>query len=417
MTTPAAPPRSVPLDEVMLAMDVVDTLRHNQALVEAELDEDSRARELTRRVQEIYASQGIEVPESVVAEGVQALAQDRFKYAPPERTFSVRLAEMYVERGKWAKRALIVGLLIGAFWLAFAIPSAMSRRAQVAAFRARLAEVAAQLGDANATAERLAGDLERARAAGAGASALALLDDAGAGLERARGQLASIVDEQRQGPAADAYPGRAEELDRTVAARRKALAQVAADLGAVRGHLQAVERLRGASANAERALARIADLELTAADRAELERLRSALAGAIGAGDAAAAKSELERLEALVALLDQSYELRIVSKPGDQSGVWRHPEGRRNARNYYIVVEAIGADGRPLTLPITSEEDRTTRSVRRFAVRVPESVYERVKADKQDNGIVDDNVFGHKRRGARAPEYRFETAGGMITEW
>jgi hypothetical protein len=55
--------------------------------------------------------------------------------------------------------------------------------------------------------------------------------------------------------------------------------------------------------------------------------------------------------------------------------------------------------------------------VQRFAIRVPESVYERVKADKQDNGLIDDAVFGHKRRGAREPEYRFPVAGGRITEW
>ena len=53
----------------------------------------------------------------------------------------------------------------------------------------------------------------------------------------------------------------------------------------------------------------------------------------------------------------------------------------------------------------------------RFGVRVPQSVYEAVKADKLDNGIIDDNVFGQKRRGRRAPEYRLQTAGGMITEW
>jgi hypothetical protein len=55
--------------------------------------------------------------------------------------------------------------------------------------------------------------------------------------------------------------------------------------------------------------------------------------------------------------------------------------------------------------------------VQRFGLRVSEAVYERVKADKLDNGIVDQNLFGQKRRGWREPEYRFEVAGGRITEW
>jgi hypothetical protein len=58
-----------------------------------------------------------------------------------------------------------------------------------------------------------------------------------------------------------------------------------------------------------------------------------------------------------------------------------------------------------------------TRTVKRFAVRVPVEVFERVKADKLDNNLIDDAVFGHKRRGAREPEFRFPVAGGYITDW
>ena len=46
--------------------DVVDVLRHQEALVAAELDDEGRRRALVERVQSIYASQGLEVPASVV---------------------------------------------------------------------------------------------------------------------------------------------------------------------------------------------------------------------------------------------------------------------------------------------------------------------------------------------------------------
>ena len=49
-------------------------------------------------MQQLYESQGIDVPEDVVAEGVRALEQERFVYRPPQRTFAVRLAEVYVEK-------------------------------------------------------------------------------------------------------------------------------------------------------------------------------------------------------------------------------------------------------------------------------------------------------------------------------
>jgi hypothetical protein len=77
----------------------------------------------------------------------------------------------------------------------------------------------------------------------------------------------------------------------------------------------------------------------------------------------------------------------------------------------------VGPDGRALEILVQDEEKGTAVRSRRFGVRVPEEVFERVKADKLDNGIVDRNVFAVKRRGAREPEYRFAVAGGRITTW
>ena len=53
--TPAPPPADAskaPLDDVMLAMDVVDTLRHRQDLVARELDVETRERQLVEKLRE-----------------------------------------------------------------------------------------------------------------------------------------------------------------------------------------------------------------------------------------------------------------------------------------------------------------------------------------------------------------------------
>jgi hypothetical protein len=115
--------------------------------------------------------------------------------------------------------------------------------------------------------------------------------------------------------------------------------------------------------------------------------------------------------------LNLEYELRVVSRPGEQSGVWREPQVNRAARNYYLVVEAIAPSGEPLRLPITSEEDGRTRGVRAWGLRVDEATYNRVAADKRDDGIIQDNVVGRKRRGALEREYSVPTTGAAITEW
>src|SRR5882672_6239032 len=83
---------AAPLDELMLAMDVVDTLRHQELVLERELEADDRDQRLLDRLREIYTSQGIEVTDEVLAQGVRALREERFVYAGPEPSFSRSLA-------------------------------------------------------------------------------------------------------------------------------------------------------------------------------------------------------------------------------------------------------------------------------------------------------------------------------------
>ncbi len=98
MSTTTATAEKAPLDEVMLARDVVDTLRHRQDLVERELAGDAREKQLIEKLREIYHQQGIEVTDAVLMEGVKALDESRFVYTPPKPSLGVSLAKLYVGR-------------------------------------------------------------------------------------------------------------------------------------------------------------------------------------------------------------------------------------------------------------------------------------------------------------------------------
>jgi hypothetical protein len=102
---PAAPTAGAkqPLDDVMLAMDVVDTLRRRERIVRKELDEAGREEDLKERLRRIYAAQGIDVPDHVIEQGVAALKEERFSYKPPPDTLSTKLARLYISRGGWGK--------------------------------------------------------------------------------------------------------------------------------------------------------------------------------------------------------------------------------------------------------------------------------------------------------------------------
>jgi hypothetical protein len=105
---------AAPLDEVMLAMDVVDTLRHRQDLAVRELGTEAKERQLIDKLRDIYHQQGIEVPDHILKEGVAALEESRFAYDPPAPGLGTTLARLYVGRKRWGKPvgAALVALLV-----------------------------------------------------------------------------------------------------------------------------------------------------------------------------------------------------------------------------------------------------------------------------------------------------------------
>lgn len=112
-----ATPQTQTLDDVLVAMDVVDTLRHRDLILQKELDQEGREQQLIARLREIYAAQGIEVTDEVLLQGVRALEEQRFHYRPPAPSLGTRLAKIYVSRDRWWKpvaggvAALVAGVL------------------------------------------------------------------------------------------------------------------------------------------------------------------------------------------------------------------------------------------------------------------------------------------------------------------
>jgi hypothetical protein len=304
----AAAPASAeaaPLDEVMLAMDVVDTLRHQELVLERELEADDRDQRLLDRLREIYTSQGIEVTDEVLAQGVRALREERFVYAGPEPGFSRTLATAYVTRGRWGK------------WVG---------------------------------------------------GTVALLAVAAVAY-----QVTVRGPEQR---AATEVPAALQTAYQTVVSS----SQDPAALDEARGYVAAGE-------------------------------------AAVAQHDYRTARQSIGSLRVLEARLEQTYDLHIVSRPGEQSGIWRFPVNNRSTQNYYLIVEAIGANGRALRLPIRNEEDGRVKSLTKWGLRVDEETFQRVRADKADDGIIENDVIGAKRRGVLAPEYSIATTGATITDW
>jgi DNA polymerase III delta prime subunit len=150
---------------------------------------------------------------------------------------------------------------------------------------------------------------------------------------------------------------------------------------------------------------------------AEIDTLVAAGEAAQKAGDADAMRQAISNLDALRAQLVQTYQLRIVSRPGEDTGVFRIPDVNEDARNYYIIVEPVTPSGDVLSLPVVNQEDGQTHTVSKWGVRVPEATYNAIRDDKSDDGIVQDNILGEKPQGTLEVTYLMPVEPGAITEW
>ncbi|MEO9298869.1 DUF6384 family protein [Devosia alba] len=304
---------AAPLDEVMLAMDVVDTLRHQQGLATRELDTDAKEAQLIDRLRDIYHQQGIEVPDHILREGVVALQESRFTYDPPAPSFGVTLARLYVGRQQWGKPVLLIAAALVALFVGY-----------FGVWQPYQAEQAQQ----------------------------------------ARIELA------------EGLPAQMDNLYDTIFEETK-VQQAVLDAEAI--------RTRGQTFAAE--------------------------------GNRPAAEDAVADLTALRDLIRQEYTLRVVNRADEQSGFWTFPEINTDATNYYLVVEALDADGQTLSLPILNEETGATETVSIWGVRVPEAVYDAVVADKREDGIIQNNEIGRKSYGFIEVNYNVPVSGGAVTRW
>ena len=184
-------PASGKLDEMMLAMDVVDTLRHREDLVARELNEDARDEQLIERLRALYKSQGIDVPDHIIAEGVKGLKESRFVYIPPKPGIGRTLALLWVRRatyGKWAAASLAALIAVIGFYQ-FGVVRPREQAAQTArieladtlprqlaaAYQAVTAE--AQVPDARQRADAIRGQAQSALDRGNAAEARAAVSE------------------------------------------------------------------------------------------------------------------------------------------------------------------------------------------------------------------------------------------------
>ena len=468
--------RVLPLDteEILRVMDAAQVLQARKDRLEQHqaFDRDS----VVREIQTIYEGVGDLVDEDAIGRALDEYLEQRHAFVPSPPGLKTTLAGLYIRRRTIARRVLVPsGVAIAVLWAGWAGVSgiqqgALTRGAETLDAQARLLSeehrARAQILESyrsSPVALELPPD-ESAQLSTRLDAAAGLLEGARGGLEDYSASAGSdVIDNERLSTLRGmilgvqrALGGADQELERArtsinrqqrlEGARSRAeglIASVRNQTTAPQPLLerseQAYREVGGALiqrdlATAEAAVARLAvaagDINRLPALARESEQLAAAVrtlaieprARDLGAqfeadAQAFAGAADLENLDVVVTrlrrlaeTLSQEYAVVITG------GVWRYRDEDRSVRNYYLIVEARDANGQLVELEVTNEENGRTETVSVWAERVPRASYERVGADKGDNGIVDENEFANKRRGYTTLERQHEDLG-QITEW
>lgn len=414
-----------PLDEVMMAMDVVDTLRHRQILVDRELNSDQREQNLIKRLRELYASQGIEVTDRILAEGVKALEEDRFSYKAAGGGLKHTLAKAYVMRAKWGKwlGLTLLGLLFvyGGYYLMVEAPQNRQLKQQITELQQVLGTRSEQLEALSKRTGLLDSRLESVVAEVPDELVVArglFYRHARQALDQSRVLLSSAKDSAVTAQLdRDRYVEQSDMIAQRLDGQELLINDLDATLDDALVDIESISALIELPDTLHAALDSIRQSAKEEEAKTLASQYYTDAMASLTAGDIAAAKLSYEMLEALREQLGASYRLRIFSDGDEYSGIWRVPDQNPDAKNYYLIVEAIGSNDQALSLPILNEEDGKVYRVKKWGLRVSQALFKKVGADKQDDGIIQMRELGHKARGYLEPELSIQTTGATIISW
>lgn len=294
-----------PLEDIMAAMDVVDTLRHDQTIAERELDGEGRRERLLQRLRDMYVAQGIDVPDHVLEQGIDGLEQERFKYQPVKPSWRTKIAGMWVSRSRWGKPVGFLAVVASAFYGYYVVSDVLPQRA-------------------------LRADLPN----------------------QVNSVFSSIV--------------------------------------AVAKNPEVVSQAKVSSANAYSAI-----------DQENFEEAQAIVAS----------------MQTVKTQLGLEYSIRVILKPNQSSGIWRNPPNNPTTKNYYLIVEAIDKSNRVVELTIINQENNKATRKKSWGLRVSEETFYKIAADKNDDGIIQENQVGNKEIGYLKPVFSIPTTGATLTEW
>jgi hypothetical protein len=379
-------PKKPAFDAIMNAMDAMDTLVHRENVKVDELNRDQYREALKAKMREYNLLQGREVSDDLLDEAVDEMEKGVYVYKPPKPGLELSLARAYTRRGIYGRRAGIAFAAAASVsvlaWTGYHFGVVVPREREIARIEKlytvdlpnRLAVAVKDARDAAHTAGDEADLTEIARIESSGKQGIEIRDE----------QVVVLAIQNAEAV--------------TKGMKQKAF------VGLLKHQADAVAS-EAAKETMDAGARKLVDAKL------EVLRLRAEEA------DGRQFDIQKDEVASTLKFIRTPYTLRIVNRKGVYSSFWRFEKQDRSKKAWYVTVEAIDAAGKPASADIFDAETSQTHRVRMFAVRVPESKFLAINADKKSDGILDDTDGGSKAAGTVELKWAFETVNNqMITK-
>lgn len=157
---------------------------------------------------------------------------------------------------------------------------------------------------------------------------------------------------------------------------------------------------------------------LPPADMQQAEAMVAAANDAVRTRDSGGARTALDQLEATLAYAATPLAINVVDRTGTKTGIVRS-YGAGGGSAWYLIAEATDPSGRVVPIAVTSAESSEKKLASQFGVRVSQTDFESVRADKMEDGHVDDKLLGQKPANALTVQYTraFSEQPDLILEW
>jgi tetratricopeptide (TPR) repeat protein len=200
----------------------------------------------------------------------------------------------------------------------------------------------------------------------------------------------------------------------------------ARDVTKLRESRQEIEKIasaaREAQATAKSAaedLAKIHKLLASAQSVAVEPGVKEQLATLSKQADELAGSQNLQRLGQLresvadiESALQQDYEIRVVWRNQQSALQRKSKQNPSGAPSSYLVVQALDKAGKPVSVTVPDVEDGKPERATKWAEMVPTEVYERIKKDKQSDGVLNDDLYAVKKKGYLGMDIMMKGADG-----